>query len=299
MGNEQQARPRQPLTERPVVEGRHDRLAGTGRGHEQVAVMPTLARQLEQLQQRFLKGVRTQLDRTQDHLRAGVSPSDTGSLVVEVGRVVGHEVAARPVALEDRGELGDHVGVAGRRHPDVPLQAGDLGRMGEVRRADVDGREAGLAVEHPGFGMEACRGRVVGDANVGAEVDELIDCRALGRVGVGRREHPQPTAGFAVPAQAVEKRPGTAAADEGDHHIDRVGGFDLRLQLAPQRGLPARVGEQGRVEQWDQRPGHGSRRPVRVATPHRPQDRSRLDRARCGVRRGGAHQADRGALAPP
>ncbi len=190
MGNEQQAGPPQPLTERPVVQCRHDRLAGTGRGDEQVAVMPPLARQLEQLQQPFLERVRTQLDRAQNHVWAGVSPSGAGPLVVELGRVVGHEVAAGPVALEDRGELGDHVGVAGRRHPDVPLQACDLGRVGEVRRADVGGREAGLPVEHPGFGMEACRARVVGDPNAGAEVDELIDGRALGRIGVRRGEHP-------------------------------------------------------------------------------------------------------------
>ena len=120
---------------------------------------------------------------------------------------------------------------------------------------------------------------VVGDANVGAEVDELVERRALGRVGVRRREHPQPTAGLAVPAQAVEQRTDPAAADEGHHDVDRVGRLDLRPQLAPQRRLARRVGEQGRVEQRDQRHGHRRRRSVGVATPYRLQDRSRLDRA--------------------
>ena len=230
--------------------------------------------------------MRTQLDRTQDHLRAGVSPSGTGSLVVELGRVVGHEVAAGPVALEDRGELGDHVGVAGRRHPDVPLQAGDLGRMGEVRRADVGGREAGLTVEHPGFGMEACRARVVGDANVGAEVDELIDCRALGRV-------------VYVVVSTRSRRP----ASQCRRRLSSRGLIPLRRMKATTTSIASAdsisdcswLHNVGSPLAWVSRvvssngisgTAIGSRRPVRVATPHRPQDRSRLDRARCGVRRG-------------
>ena len=123
------------------------------------------------------------------------------ALVVELGRVVGDEVAALPVALEDRVELGEHVGVAGRRRADVPLQAGDLGRVGEVRRADVGGREARAAVEDPRLGVQAGGAEVVGDPHVGAEVGELVERGPLGGARVGGGEHAQRSAAFAVPPQ--------------------------------------------------------------------------------------------------
>ena len=46
---------------------------------------------------------------------------------VELAGVVGDEVAAFPVAVEGGAELGEHVGVAGGRQADVPLEAGRRG----------------------------------------------------------------------------------------------------------------------------------------------------------------------------
>ena len=43
VGDEQQSGSAEPPAERPVVEGRHDGLAGAGRRDEQVAVMTSLS----------------------------------------------------------------------------------------------------------------------------------------------------------------------------------------------------------------------------------------------------------------
>ena len=204
-------------------------------------MVAALARQLDQLQQPLLERVGPQLDRAEDDLWAGVGPAGRAPLLVELVGVVGDEVAALPVAVEHGGELGDDVGVAGCRGPHVPLEPGHLRRVGEVRRADVGGREAGPAVEDPRLGVQARRAEVVGDAHLGAEVDELVErrgarssrCRSSSGPATARR----PRSGGA----GVEQRGDPAAPDEGHHDVDRVGRLDLRAQLVPQRRVrPAR-----------------------------------------------------------
>ena len=158
-----------------VVERGHHGLAGAGRRRRAGCGGGPAARDSSICSSsRSWNGTRPQLDRAEDHVRARVGPS--GALAARPSNcsgVVRHEVAARPVAVEHRAELGDDVGVARGRDPHVPLEAGHLRRVREVRRADVGGREAGVAVEEPGLGVQPRGAEVVGDPDVGAELGEL------------------------------------------------------------------------------------------------------------------------------
>ena len=97
-------------------------------------------------------------------------------------------------------------GLRAAESADVPLEAGDLRRVGQVRRADVSGRVAARPVEHPGLGVEPRRRRVVGDPDLGAERGELVERALLGAVRVGRREHAERLAGLAVAAERRRRR---------------------------------------------------------------------------------------------
>ena len=57
--------------------------------------------------------------------------SGSGSLE-ELGRVVWQEISALPVALEYRRHLGDPSGLRAATDSHVPLEAGDLRRVGKV-----------------------------------------------------------------------------------------------------------------------------------------------------------------------
>jgi hypothetical protein len=75
----------------------------------------------------------------------------------------------------------------------------------------------------------------------------------FGRPRVGRGQHPQTTAPAAVASERVEQGSDAASADEGHHDVDPVGRFDLGAELVPEVRLTRCVGEQRRVEQWDER----------------------------------------------
>ena len=109
MRDEQQPRARQSRAEPGVVDRGHDRLARARRCHEEVAMMPLLTREFDLLEQPLLERLRTKLDRAEDECRAPVARR---RLLGEDRRVVGHEIAAVPVALEDRGDFVDDVGIA-------------------------------------------------------------------------------------------------------------------------------------------------------------------------------------------
>ena len=76
--DEQQARARQALPKPRVVDRGHDRLAGSGRGDEQVSVVAALAGQLDLLEQALLERLRPELDRTQHDRRPRHRPAYLG-----------------------------------------------------------------------------------------------------------------------------------------------------------------------------------------------------------------------------
>ena len=66
VGDEEEARPGERLAQASVVDGGHHRLAGAGRRDEQVAVMASLARQGDLLEQPLLEGLGPKLDRAEE-----------------------------------------------------------------------------------------------------------------------------------------------------------------------------------------------------------------------------------------
>jgi hypothetical protein len=153
VGDEEQASSREPLPQPRIVERSHDGLAGAGGRGEQVPVVACGARKFQLLEEPFLERFRAQLDGAQEDLRArGRCRSEVPKKVLAH---VGDEVAAVPVALEHRRDLVDDVPIASARDPNVPLKAGHLGGVGEVRGTDVARRKPRLAVEQPRLGVES------------------------------------------------------------------------------------------------------------------------------------------------
>lgn len=118
-----------------------ERGVGVG-GEGGVDVVDPAVEYAQKLEQPLLEQMRAKLDRAQDDVRAPVDGGGSLAFGLELLEVMGDEVAAEPVAVEHRPELGDDIGIACRRDPDVPLQAGHLCGVGEVRRPDVCRREA-------------------------------------------------------------------------------------------------------------------------------------------------------------
>ena len=127
VGHEQQARARQACAQSLVVERGHHGLARASGRDEQVAMAPLQAREFNLFEQAGLERFRADLDRTQVDARSARRSLDMLAEFIGVERT---EVASVPVAVEDRSELVDDVGVARARHAHVPFEPADLGRMG-------------------------------------------------------------------------------------------------------------------------------------------------------------------------
>ena len=150
--------------------------------------------------------------------------------------------------------------------------------MSEVRGADIGGGEAAAAVEDPCLGVQSGGADVVGDTNLRPQVGELFQRGLFGGSGVDGGEDPQLLAVLAVSAQRGDQRVDAAAADEGHQDVDFVGGFDFGVELVQQPRLAGRIGQQGGVQQWDQRLGDRLRCAVGPAAKDRVQDLARFDR---------------------
>lgn len=279
MGDEQEARAGQLVTKAHVVEGRHDRLPGPGRGHQEVAVVPVLAGDRDLLEEPLLERLGADLDRAERQDAAAlVDARSLHELVV----VEGHEVACVPVRLEDHRDLRDHRRVARRRDAYVPLEAGLLRGVRQVRRADVRGVEAGPAVEQPRLGVVPLAGRVVGDTDFRAEAVQFVQRADVGRAGEGRGQDAHLAAGIAVPPQALDERGDAAPGDERHEDVDAVGRPDLGADLVADPGLSWRVRQQRRVEQRDERVRDRLGAPVRQAREDRAEELGARQRALIG-----------------
>ena len=261
-----------------VVDCGHDGFAGAGGGDQQITVMAAAAGQGDLFQEAFLEGFQSQFDRAKDDGGSGVDAAGTSSLYLEFSAIEGDEVCALPIAFEDCIKFGEDVRVARRGCSDVPFQAGDLRGVGEVGGADVGGGEAAAALEDPGFSVQPGGAHVIRDADVGAEVGELLQGGLLSGSGVDRRQDPQRLATLAVPAQRGHQRVDTAAADEGHQDVDLVSGVDLGVELVQQSRFAGCIGEQGGVQQWDERLRDRLRSAIRTALEDRVQNRAGLHR---------------------
>ena len=66
VSDEQKARARESAAQSRVVDGRHDGLAGSGGGDEQVLVVTLLARESDLLEQSFLERLGSKLERAEE-----------------------------------------------------------------------------------------------------------------------------------------------------------------------------------------------------------------------------------------
>ena len=251
MGDEQQLGRIELGAQVAVVECGHDRLAGTSGGDDQAVRTSSPTLDLQLFQDRLLKRIRRDVERRQI---CCLILDGAAQGVVELGGVVGFEVVGLPVGLEGRFERADHVGVQDLAGPHVPLHAGDLGRVGQVRRADVDGRLAGVAVEEPRLGMQPGGGRVVADLDLDAQVLQLVERLGLGRAGVGGGDDPHSFAGVQVFLQGGDQVADAGPADERQHDVDAVSRVDLGFDLLAQGRLASCVGEQHGVADRGERP---------------------------------------------
>ena len=109
MGHEQQSRARKSIAKPRVIDRGHDRLARACRGDEQVAMVPTLPRQRDLLEQTLLERFGAKLDRAQEDGGAGRGASRFGGKRYGVIR---DEIAAVPIALEHSCDLVDDVWIS-------------------------------------------------------------------------------------------------------------------------------------------------------------------------------------------
>ena len=206
-----------------VVDRRHDCLPGAGCCDQQVVMMASHAGYRELFEERILEGSELDLERAE---KGGGFVQPCGSIGELVG-VIGNETAARPVAVEDGDHLREGIRVAGAGYADVPLEAGHLCAVREVRGADVRRRVASVPMEDPGLGMKSGLGGVVGHVHLGAGVPQLLKSTLLRGVGVRRREHAERLAFCAVGFDGVDQRTHAAPADECHHDVYRVCGGNL------------------------------------------------------------------------
>src|SRR5690606_2541701 len=148
--DEQEAGAGQATAQTLIVQGGHHGLARAGCRNQQVPMVALEAGELDQLQESGLKWLRPDFDRAEVDLRT-LAPH-LGELA-KLLRLERPEVGVLPIALEYRGKLVDNIGIARARHADIPFKTCDLGRIGQVRRADIRSGVPGVAVEQPGLGV--------------------------------------------------------------------------------------------------------------------------------------------------
>ena len=91
-------------------------------------------------------------------------------------------------------------------------------------------------MEHPRLGVQPGGGGVVGDLDLGAEIDEGLESPGLGLTGVDRGDDPKLLARLDVAAQVGEEMTDPRPADERQDQVDPIGGIDLCFDLLPPRG---------------------------------------------------------------
>ena len=120
-----------------------------------------------------------------------------------------------------------------------PSTSADFDRFDEP---DVRGRVAGAATEQPRLGVQAGRAGLVGDLDLGAQLDQPVESPPFGRAHVGRRDDPQ-RRGLAGGRPATDQSgrlllddPQPVPLHERAEQIHPVGRRQLWLTSWPMRG---------------------------------------------------------------
>lgn len=120
------------LAEPLVVEGRHHRLAGAGRGDDQIAPAAVIALELQLVEHLLLigLGLEVEIGRAGDQLVPGLAPERIAQRLAmrRVGRVVALKLAVFPQRLEVRAGAFEQIGLAALGELHRPLQPAHQGR---------------------------------------------------------------------------------------------------------------------------------------------------------------------------
>src|SRR5688500_4177397 len=100
VGHEQQSRALELISKPRVIDRGHDRFTCACGGHEQVAMVTTLTRERDLLEQPLLERFGPKLDRTDKDYGSG---RRTRGFSGKSRSVIRDEIAAVPIALEHRG----------------------------------------------------------------------------------------------------------------------------------------------------------------------------------------------------
>ena len=152
---------------------------------------------------------------------------------------------------------------------DGPLQAAGQRRARQIGAAHVGRAEARLALEQPGFRMQARAAAVERHAHLAARQSrQFIECARLGGAGVGGGEDAQSRGSLTLRAggrdllQDVLQLAHAGDRDEADQDVDLIG----RGQLAPDLLQQRRRTLAGREQPRCRKPDLGGSRKLPIAT---------------------------------
>ena len=235
------------LTEALVIQGRDDRLAGTGGSHHQIAgVAADGTLRLQPVQYFLLVGIGVNIHGINFGI-VGVEvffrfqrPRQPFPLIL---RII-FKFPVIPVILKGSGDLVNGFGQVTPRYFCVPFQAAGQCGVGKIGGAHIGRREAGFAVENIRLGVETGRLGVVADLDLRiGQPAQLLDGFHIGSANVGGGDDAKLAAVLRKLPQLVHDEPQATPLDEGHQHVDAVGRDDLLFKLGKHLRLVNGSGE--------------------------------------------------------
>ena len=235
------------LAETLVVQGRDDRLAGTGGSHHQIARIATdSALCLQLVQNLLLVGIWVDVHGV-DVSIVGVEiffrPQRPCQALFLILRVV-FKFAVIPVILKGSGDLVNGFGQVAFRYLGVPFKAAGQCRIGQIGRAHISRREAGFSVKDICLSVETGRLGIVADLDVRiGQLSQFLNGFHIGSAHVGGGDDADLAAAVRKLPQLVHDEPQAAPFDEGHQHVDPVGRDDFLFELCKHLRLMHSPGE--------------------------------------------------------
>jgi hypothetical protein len=250
VGEEEEARRGAGLPLAAVVEGGGECFAGACGGDDEVAPGVVIEAFGEELVEGgLLVGVGSEVEEVDGGggFCVGWGVEGEADFVDEfgVGGIVEVEFVLGPEGVEGAEVFGDDVRGFDFGEFDGPFHAVFEGGLGEVGGADVGGGEAVVAVEEPGFGVEAAAAGIEGDFefDVG-EGGEGFEGAKFGGAGVGGGEDADGDATLGEEIEGGFEAEPAAPEDEADDEGDGISGFEFGGDFVAEGGFVAGVDEE-------------------------------------------------------
>ena len=231
-----------------VIQRRNHRLAGSGRGHQQILIVAAdFALGLQLVQNLLLIGIGMNVkQKGRRRIRPGSpfglqrrrqSVSLLFAIIFKLLRV--------PVAFKSVLDFSNRIRQILGRNLDVPLQTAGNRRVGKIRRTHVGRRKASFTIEHIGFCVQAGSLGLIGNLDFAlCQFAQLFDRLDIGRAHIGGGDDAELSAVAAELAQFVHDHAQAAPLDKRNQQVDPVTGGDFFFQLRKQARFVAGPGEQ-------------------------------------------------------